>query len=203
MAREVQKEENKDGKGSRENRSRDFKRDGRDNRRDAGKGQELKEKVIQIARVTKVVKGGKNISFRAIVVVGDGSGSVGLGKGNSKEVPKAIRKAIENAKKNMIPVRLVNNTIAHDIEGRSDASRVFIRPAPEGTGVIAGGAVRSVLETAGIKDIVAKSLGSKNPINSARAAIDALTKLRDFQLILKLRGQAPRIRKFKPTAVAS
>jgi small subunit ribosomal protein S5 len=152
------------------------------------------EKVVQISRVTKVVKGGKNMSFRATVVVGDGKGAIGLGIGKSEEVPKAIRKGIESAKKNQIMFRLIGDTIAHEVRGASGASRVLLRPAPAGTGVIAGGSVRAVLEMSGIRDIVAKSMGSKNPINSARAAIDGLSNLMDVNIQAHLRGVKPILR---------
>ncbi|MFC1483403.1 30S ribosomal protein S5 [Candidatus Margulisiibacteriota bacterium] len=155
------------------------------------------ERVVQIRRVTKVVKGGKNLSFRALVVVGDGKGKVGVALGKSKEVPKAIRKGIEVAKKSQISVLRDGTTIPHEIHGRFGASRVFIKPAPPGTGVIAGGIVRIVLEAAGIKDVVAKSLGSKNPVNVSRATLDGLDRLlqekavqaeRDVPLYIRKRG---------------
>jgi len=146
------------------------------------------EKVIQIRRVTKVVKGGKNMSFRATVIVGDLKGKVGLGIGKSTEVPKAIRKGIEKAKKRMINFNLVGTSIAHQIVGKFGASQVLLQPAKKGTGVIAGGAVRSVLELSGIKDIVAKSMGSNNAINSALATLDGLDKLMDREKTEETRG---------------
>ena len=146
------------------------------------------ERVISIDRVTKVVKGGKNMRFRAAVVVGDLKGNVGFGVSKSIEVPKAIRKAIESAKKSQIAVKFFGTTIPHEIEGKYEASRVVLKPARKGTGVIAGGAVRAVLELAGIKDVVAKSKGSSSPVNAARATIYALSKLMDQKAVEELRG---------------
>ena len=146
------------------------------------------ERVISIDRVTKVVKGGKNMRFRAAVVVGDLKGNVGFGVSKSIEVPKAIRKAIEAAKKSQIAVKFLGTTIPHEIEGKYEASRVLLKPARKGTGVIAGGAVRSVLELAGIKDIVAKSKGSSSPVNAARATIYALNSLMDQKAVEERRG---------------
>jgi len=139
---------------------------------------EYNEKVVQIRRVTKVVKGGKKMSFRALVIVGNGKGKVGLGLGKANEVASAIRKAVEDGKKNLITVDIKDGTIAHDCTGRFSASSTVIKPAPSGTGVIAGGSVRTVLELAGIKNIVAKSIGSANAINVARATIDGLLQLK-------------------------
>ncbi|GBR73252.1 30S ribosomal protein S5 [Candidatus Termititenax aidoneus] len=152
------------------------------------KATDQQERVISIDRVTKVVKGGKNMRFRAAVVVGDLKGSVGFGVSKSIEVPKAIRKAIEAAKKSQITVKFFGTTIPHEIEGKYEASRVILKPARKGTGVIAGGAVRSVLELAGIKDVVAKSKGSSSPVNAARATIYALSGLMDQKAIEDLRG---------------
>lgn len=153
------------------------------------------EKVIGIDRVTKVVKGGKNMRFRATVVVGDLKGKVGVGVSKALEVPKAIRKAIEAAKKNQVTIKMWGTTIPHEVLGKYGASEVLLKPAAKGTGVIAGGAVRSVLELAGIKDIVAKSLGSTNAINSARAAIVGLSELMEQAEIEKLRGVKLSLRK--------
>jgi len=161
---------------------------GREQRSRDGKDNSQLEKVIQISRVTKVVKGGKNMSFRATVVVGDGKGSVGVGVGKSEEVPKAIRKAIEHAQKHQVKVPLSGTTIPHDIVGRLGSSDVFLKPAPPGTGVIGGGAVRAVLEMAGIKDIVAKIQGSSNVINAARATINAFTRIIPEEKARELRG---------------
>jgi len=152
------------------------------------KNTDQQERVVSIDRVTKVVKGGKNMRFRAAVVVGDLKGNVGFGVSKSIEVPKAIRKAIEAAKKNQVSVKFLGTTIPHDIEGKYEASKVILKPARKGTGVIAGGAVRAVLELAGIKDVVAKSKGSSSPVNAARATISALNKLMDHKTVESLRG---------------
>ncbi len=149
----------------------------------------LKEKVVYINRVTKVVKGGRNFRFSALVVVGDENGHVGVGIGKAVEVPEAIRKGIEDEKKNLIKVSIVGTTVPHDVIGKFGASEVLIMPASEGTGVIAGGPVRAVLELAGIKDVRAKSLGSNNPRNMVNATIDGLSKLRTAEEIARLRGK--------------
>ncbi|MCD6364027.1 MAG: 30S ribosomal protein S5 [Synergistetes bacterium] len=152
-------------------------------------GIEFKERVVSINRVCKVVKGGKRYKFSALVVVGDGEKYVGVGMGKAKEVPEAIRKGIEDAKKNVIEIKKVGNTIPHAVMGEYGAAKVFMRPAAPGTGVIAGGAVRAVLELGGIKDILTKSIGgTNNPINVAKAAIDALLKLRTVEDVERLRG---------------
>jgi len=148
-----------------------------------------KEKVIQIRRVTKVVKGGKRMSFRAVVVVGDTKGKVGLGVGKAGEVAAAIRKGVEQAKKFFITVPRIGSTIPHQIESSVGASTVLLRPAPKGTGVIAGGAVRVVLELGGVSDVVAKSLGSPNAINTAKATISALSDLRKLDEEEQIRGK--------------
>jgi small subunit ribosomal protein S5 len=142
-------------------------------------GLDLTDQVISINRVTKVVKGGKNLSFAALVVVGDGAGHVGFGTGKAREVPVAIKKAIEAAKKNLIRVPLINNTLPHPIIGEHGAGRVLMKPASEGTGVIAGGAVRAVMQAAGVHDVRTKVLGSTNPHNVVRATFDGLLNMKD------------------------
>ena len=150
---------------------------------------DLKEKVVSISRVTKVVKGGRNFRFSALVVVGDENGHVGVGTGKSIEIPEAIRKGIEDAKKNLVEVSIVGTTVPHEIHGKFGTGDVLIMPATEGTGVIAGGPARSVLELAGLKDVRAKSLGSNNPRNMVKATINGLANLRTAEDIAKLRGK--------------
>ncbi len=149
---------------------------------------EWKEQVVQIRRVTKVVKGGKKLSFRAIVIVGNKKGSVGMGVAKAAEVIIAIQKAVADARKNLISVPLFNTTIPHMITGRSGAGSVVLKPASKGTGVIAGGAVRAVLELAGVENILSKSLGSKSPLNAANATLNALKSLRTFKDVAAVRG---------------
>ena len=155
---------------------------------DVAESRELKERVVEINRVAKVVKGGRRFSFTALVVIGDEHEKVGVGYGKAREVPLAISKAVDDAKKNLFTVPRHGTTITHEIIGRSDAARVLLRPASEGTGVIAGGGVRAVLELAGIRDILAKSLGTTNPINMLRATVNGLQNLRRPEDVAKMRG---------------
>ncbi len=150
---------------------------------------QLKDQVVSINRVTKVVKGGKNLSFSALVVVGDGAGHVGYGSGKAREVPMAIRKGIESAKKALVRVNLMGRSIPHASLGRYGAGRVLLKPAPEGTGVIAGGTVRAVVEAAGIQNVLTKSLGTTNPHNVVKATMDALCKLRNPEEVAAARGK--------------
>jgi small subunit ribosomal protein S5 len=156
---------------------------------DAGHYQ-LKDQVVAINRVTKVVKGGKNLSFAALVVVGDPSAAVvGYGSGKAKEVPQAIRKGIESAKKNLIKVNLTQTSIAHLVLGRYGSGKVLLKPAPEGTGVIAGGAVRAVMTSAGVQNVLTKSIGTTNPHNVIKATFDALKQLKNRESVANLRGK--------------
>ena len=150
---------------------------------------DIKDTVVSINRVTKVVKGGKNLSFSALVVVGDGHGIVGFGVGKAKEVPSAIKKGIEAAKKSLIRVPLAGTTIPHPIVGNFGAGSVLLKPAPDGTGIIAGAAVRAVVEAAGVANIMTKSLGSANPHNVVRATIAGLDSLKDPKMLARLRGK--------------
>jgi small subunit ribosomal protein S5 len=150
---------------------------------------ELKERVVEINRVAKVVKGGRRFSFTALVVIGDEVDRVGVGYGKAREVPLAISKAVDDAKKNLFQVPKKGTTITHAVTGKSDAARVLLRPASEGTGVIAGGGVRAVLELAGIRDILAKSLGNPNPVNLLKATVNGLRQLRRPEEVAQMRGK--------------
>ncbi|HDM70456.1 MAG: 30S ribosomal protein S5 [Thermotoga sp.] len=148
---------------------------------------EFEERVVEIRRVTKVVKGGKNLHFRALVVVGNRNGKVGIGVGNAREVPEAIRKAIMDARRNMIDVPIINGTIPHDLVARHDATKIIMKPASPGTGIIASGSVRAVVELAGIQNILTKNLGSTNPVNVLRAVYNGLKSLKSPADIANLR----------------
>lgn len=163
-----------------------------DNPQDRFKGEapEWIEKVVQIRRVTKVVKGGKKLSFRAVVIAGNAKGQVGVGVGKAAEVIGAIQKGIVDAKKNAITVQIIKSTVPHQVIGKAGSARVLLKPAREGTGIIAGGAARTVLELSGIGDILSKSLGSRSPLNVARATVDGLMQLRKFNDVARLRGMA-------------
>ena len=161
---------------------------GGDDRRGERQDSEWEEKIIQVRRVTKAVKGGKKLSFRAVVAVGNGKGQVGVGIGKASEVIMAIQKGIADARKSLVSVPLIKTTIPHEIVGRQGSSRVLLKPAAKGTGVIAGGATRAVLELAGIGDVMCKSLGSRSPLNVARATVNGLSELRTFEQAARLRG---------------
>src|SRR2546427_10791260 len=149
----------------------------------------LKEQVVAINRVTKVVKGGKNLSFSALVVVGDQQGHAGFGMGKAREVPMAIRKAIEQAKKNLVKLNLKGSTIPHQVIGHYGSGQVLLKPAPEGTGIIAGGPVRAVMEVAGIHNVLTKSIGTSNPHNVVKATFDALLRLKDVAKVAEMRSK--------------
>ncbi len=172
---------NKSGRGRKPRKSRKRRR----------QDKQFEERVVNIGRVAKVVKGGRRFSFTALVVVGDGKGQVGFGTGKAGEVPDAIKKAIESAKKDLIRVPINKTTIPHTVTGKYAGAQVLMRPAVEGTGVIAGGPVRAVLELAGIKDVLSKSLGSNTPINIVRATMTGLKELRGIKEIAKMRGITP------------
>jgi len=183
---------NSEEQGSGEGQKRGRKHGNRDsNRRDDNRQRvesEWEEKIIQVRRVTKVVKGGKKLSFRAVVAVGNGKGQVGIGVGKAAEVISAIQKGVVDARKELIKVPLVGATIPHQIVGKRGSSRILLKPAAKGTGVIAGGAARAILELSGVGDVLSKSLGSRAPLNVARATIDGLQRLRPFEDAARLRG---------------
>ncbi|HBP25443.1 MAG TPA: 30S ribosomal protein S5 [Acholeplasmatales bacterium] len=167
-----------------------MRQDRKPNRKDVpAEVKEFEERVVSINHVAKVVKGGRRYRFSAVVIVGNHKGKVGLGTGKAIEVPDAIKKAVEDAKKNMVEVQIVNLTIPHEITGIHGAGRVFLKPAPEGTGVIAGGAVRAVVEMAGIENILSKSLGSSTPINVVRATLNGLQALRTAEQVASTRNK--------------
>lgn len=172
--------------GGRDNRGprRNDRRGGRDM-----EPPEFKEKLVNVNRVTKVVKGGRNFRFSALVVIGDEKGRVGAGMGKATEIPEAIRKAVEAAKKNLVTVPFKDTTIPHEVTGKFGTGKVLLLPAPEGTGVIAGGPARAVLELCGIKDIRTKSYGTSNPINMVKATLEGLSQLRSAEQVAKLRGK--------------
>ncbi|MEN6478848.1 MAG: 30S ribosomal protein S5 [Anaerolineales bacterium] len=158
-------------------------------RDDYGEGEELIERVVHIGRVAKVVKGGRRFAFRVLVVVGDGKGQVGVGVGKAREVPGAIRKGVERAKRNMITVPLFGRTLPHDVMVKYGAAKVMMKPASPGTGVIAGGGVRAVVEAAGIRDVLSKSMGSDNVFNVVMATFEGLKQMRDLNEVARIRGK--------------
>lgn len=178
-----------EGEGTRKGRRTSSRESNRKMMEDRPKEQsDWEEKIIQVRRVTKVVKGGKKLSFRAVVAVGNGKGQVGVGVGKSAEVIGAIQKGVVDAKKSLVNVPMVGTTIPHPVTGAQGSSRVLMKPAAKGTGIIAGGAVRAVLELSGVGDILSKCLGSRSPLNVARGTIDGLSRLRTFEETARLRG---------------
>ena len=191
----VQENQDNNSQSDNKNNFRNNRNNRKNNRKNrAPRKKEVKlyeERVVSIGRVTKVVKGGRRFSFSALVVVGDKKGKVGFGTGKAGEVPDAIKKAIEDAKKNIIKVPMSGTTIPHTVTGKYGAGKVFLRPAAEGTGVIAGGPVRAVIELAGIEDVLSKSLGSNTPINIVRATVEGLKSLRNVETVAEMRGLTP------------
>ena len=181
-------QDNRGGRGDRDGRGRRDDRGGRGRGDDRGEKSNYIERVVTINRVSKVVKGGRRFSFTALVIVGDGQGMVGVGYGKAKEVPAAIQKGVEEARKNFFRVPMIGNTIVHPVQGEAAAGVVLLRPASPGTGVIAGGAVRPVLEAAGVHDVIAKSLGSDNAINVVHATVAALKELQRPEEVAARRG---------------
>ena len=181
-------QDNRGGRGDRDGRGRRDDRGGRGRGDDRGEKSNYIERVVTINRVSKVVKGGRRFSFTALVIVGDGHGMVGVGYGKAKEVPAAIAKGVEEARQSFCRVPLIGGTIVHPVQGEAAAGVVFLRPASPGTGVIAGGAARAVLECAGVHDILAKSLGSDNAINVVHATVTALQQLEEPEQVAKRRG---------------
>lgn len=188
-------DDNPAGAGGGESTRKGRRNSSRDSNRRSPEGEgrqrvesDWEEKIIQVRRVTKVVKGGKKLSFRAVVAVGNGKGQVGIGVGKAAEVISAIQKGVVDARKSLVKVPLVGTTIPHQIVGKRGSSRILLKPAAKGTGVIAGGAARAVLELAGVGDVLSKSLGSRAPLNVARATINGLKELRPFEEAARLRG---------------
>lgn len=175
-------------RGRRTNSREGNRRSQDDSRRGDRAESDWEEKIIQVRRVTKVVKGGKKLSFRAVVAVGNGKGQVGIGIGKASEVVMAIQKGVAEARKSLVSVPLIGTTIPHHIIGKQGSSRVLLKPAAKGTGVIAGGASRAILELAGVGDVMSKSLGSRSPLNVARATVNGLAELRTFEQAASLRG---------------
>ena len=191
-AAETEEKASAEGQGRPQRRfNNDRRRGGRDNRRNERPEKEFEERVVKINRIAKVVKGGRRMRFAALVVIGDKKGRIGFGSGKAKEVPDAIRKATENAQHNLFRVNLVGTTIPHEVVGRYGAGTVVLRPAATGTGVIAGGPVRAVLELAGVTDVISKCLGSRTAVNVVRATCEGLKSMTSIEKVSDLRGRKP------------